>query len=323
MRENCQDHFPDFLVKKILRMGVGTGKSQTSAGNVAAGREMLNGAARGGECIFVGESREMIRLRSAQIAPNKDAAHPFDIAHGTDTGGYLSPKEIITGHAHDALGYGYSAIAPSVFREACRRWRDTLADPERSPGAYSFVDIGAGKGRALLLASELPFRKVIGVELSPDLVRIAQENVERWSRVAAPRCGIRVLQQDALRFRWPRTSLLVFLYNPFACELVELLLERLEVAARRGHSSKGRDRAARPFVSRGLQVPFGVAQGRQPAPASTIDLLYANPTCADVVSKRGKWVLLWTDRIDMDAADEAADPYGTTFDRVSCYRLRG
>ena len=53
-----------------------------------------------------------------------------------------------------------------------------------------------------------------------------------------------------------------------------------------------------------------------------IDLLYANPTCADVVSRRGRWVLLWTDRIDMDAADQLADPYGTTFDRVSCYRLR-
>lgn len=251
----------------------------------------------------MGDSKEMIRLRSAQIAPNKDAAHPFDLAYGTDTGGYLSPKEIVTGHAHDAQQYGYSAIAPSVFREICRRWRETLADPERGPAAYSFVDIGAGKGRALLLASELSFRKVIGVELSPELARVAQDNADRWSRVAEPRSAIHVLNQDAMQFCWPRTSLLVFLYNPFACELVEQLLGRLEKVATRGHASKGRDRAARP--------------------SSAIDLLYANPTCADVVSKRGKWVLLWTDRIDMDAADQAADPYGTTFDRVSCYRLRG
>jgi SAM-dependent methyltransferase len=249
------------------------------------------------------DSKEMIRLRAAQIAPNKDAAHPFDIAHGTDTAGYLSPREIVTGHAHDAQQYGYSAIAPSVFRQMCRRWRDTLADPERGPAAYSFVDIGAGKGRALLLASELPFRKIVGVELSAELAAIAQANVDRWSRVARPHAAIHVLNQDALRFCWPRTSLLVFLYNPFACELVELLLERLESAAERGHASKGRDRAARP--------------------SSAIDLLYVNPTCADVVSRRGKWVLVWTDRIDMDAADQAADPYGTTFDRVSYYRLRG
>ena len=72
--------------------------------------------------------------------------------------------------------------------------------------------------------------------------------------------------------------------------------------AQRGHASKGSDRSARP--------------------SATIDLLYANPTCADVVSRSGKWVLLWTDRIDLDPADQVADPYGTTFDRVSCYRLR-
>lgn len=251
------------------------------------------------------DTKQMIRMRSAQIAPNKDAAHPFDIEHGTDTGGYLSPLEIVTGHAHDEQQYGYSAIAPSVFRTMCVRWRDTLADPVRGPAAYSFVDIGAGKGRALLLASQIPFRKVIGVELSADLARIAENNVERWqsAKKAGGRAAIHVLNQDALQFCWPRTSLLVFLYNPFACELVEQLLERLEAAARRGHASKGEDPEARP--------------------SSAIDLLYANPTCADVVSKRGKWVLLWTDRIDMDAADQLADPYGTTFDRVSCYRLRG
>jgi SAM-dependent methyltransferase len=251
---------------------------------------------------FMRDSKEMIRLRSAQIAPNKDAAHPFDIEHGTDTGGYLSPREIITGHAHDALGYGYSAIAPSVFREVCRRWRNTLSDPERGPAAYSFVDVGAGKGRAVLLASELPFRKVIGVELSAELAAIAQANAARWTRVAAPQSTIHVLHQDALQFCWPRTSLLAFLYNPFACELVDQLLERLEQASTRGHASKGRASAARP--------------------SSAVDLLYANPTCADVVSKRGKWTLLWTDRIDMNEADQLADPYGTTFDRVSCYRLR-
>jgi len=249
---------------------------------------------------------------SRQIAPNKDAVHPFDIAHGTDTGGYLSPLEIVTGHAHDALGYGYSAIAPSVFREMMRRWRDTLENPARDPAAYSFVDIGAGKGRAMLLATEIPFRAVIGVELSPELARIAESNMERQSRRASPRTKIHVLQQDALQFCWPRTSLLVFLYNPFACELVERLLERLESAARRGHASRGADPSASENTGAGCTC----------SPPQTIDLLYANPTCADVLSRRGKWALLWTDRIDMDAADQAADPYGTTFDRVSCYRLR-
>jgi len=263
------------------------------------------------------ESREFIRLRSSQIAPNKDAVHPFDAEFGTDTGGYFSPREIVTGHAHDAHQYGYSAIAPSVFRQIIARWRATLADPQptssslaaNGPAAYSFVDIGAGKGRALLLASELPFRKVIGVELSAELAQTAQANIERWKRAGRPQSVIHVLQKDALQFCWPRTPLLVFLYNPFDCDLLERLLERLEAAASCASSKTD--------VS-STHSPRQKSRGR----INPAHILYANPTCADELSKRGRWVLKWTDRFDMDERDQLADPYGTTWDRVSCYRLR-
>jgi SAM-dependent methyltransferase len=284
------------------------------------------------------------------VAPNKDALHPFDLQHGTDTGGYLGPHEIVTGHAHDEFGFGYSSIAPSVFREIIRRWRATLPDPERGPAAYSFVDVGAGKGRALLLASEVAFRKVIGVELSAELARIAQRNVECWPR-SEPR--IHVMAKDVMDFCWPRTSLLVYLYNPFACELIESLLERLETVAKRSYARAEvvsacpppgaaeacadcpgeRPSDGTPCSSHAASAASGegcaTEQRRESSaepmarPSARIDLLYANPTCADVVSRRGSWTLLWTDRIDMDEADQAADPYGTTFDRVSCYRLRG
>jgi len=233
-----------------------------------------------------------VPLRSASdIAPNRHAVHPFDAKYGTDTGGYLTPEEIASGREHDALNYGYSAIAPSVFRSAIGRWRDTLPGAAaRQLGAYTFVDVGAGKGRALLLAAESPFRKVVGVELNENLARIARRNVAKWSALARPRAKLRVLQSDALEFRWPRTPLLVYLYNPFACELVEQLAARLAAAS---------------------------------ASASGLaDLLYINPTCADVLSRHGSFTLLWTARIQMDEPDQQADPYGTSFDRVSAYRLR-
>jgi SAM-dependent methyltransferase len=237
-------------------------------------------------------------LDSDRIAPNKGAAHPFDLRWGTDTGGYLAPREMPTGHAHDAFCYGYSAIAPSVFDEALRRWHGSLAGGARQAGAHSFVDIGAGKGRALLLASLLPFRKVIGVEFSAELAEIARNNVARWGKLARPRAQLRVFQQDALAFRWPRTPLLVYLYNPFHCEIVEQMLERLERWAAAG------------------------ARGGVRSAGRTVDILYVNPVCADAISRRRTFSLLWTEQISMSEADQAADPYGTTFDRVSCYRLR-
>jgi SAM-dependent methyltransferase len=229
-------------------------------------------------------------VSASKTAPNRGVLHPFDAKYGTDTGGYLGPEELVKGRENDALNYGYSAIAPSVFREACRRWRETLPAVSGRVEAYSFVDVGAGKGRALLLAAELPFRKVIGVEISEELARIAQKNVGRWNRVARPKSKIRVVQGDAAKFRWPRAPLLVYLYNPFARELVTQMAEKLSAVAASG--------------------------------SGLVDLLYVNPTCTDALTSQGLFVRLWTARIPMDDADQKADPYGTSTDLVSAYRLQ-
>ena len=177
-----------------------------------------------------------------------------------------------------AMNNGYSAVAPSVFREACRRWRETLPASASRVEAYTFVDVGSGKGRALLLAAELPFRKVIGVELNEELARIARQNVSHWNRVTHSQAKIRVMQQDAAEFRWPRTPLLVYLNNPFDCALVEQLAAKLAAVAACG--------------------------------PGLVDVLYVNPGCADALTCQGNFKLLWNAQIQMDKADQRADPYG-------------
>jgi len=228
--------------------------------------------------------------RASNIAPNRQAAHPFDLKYGTDTAGYLSPDELRGGKTGDAANNGYSAVAPSVFREACRRWRETLPALAARVEAYTFVDVGAGKGRALLLAAELPFRKVICLELHEGLAQIARQNVTLWSRVSHARAKIRVITQDAAEFRWPRTPLLVYLNNPFGCDLVEQLAANLAAAAASG--------------------------------PGLVDLLYVNPGCADTLSRQGSFKLLWNAQLRMDRADQKADPYGATSDRVAAFRYR-
>jgi SAM-dependent methyltransferase len=78
-----------------------------------------------------------------------------------------------------------------------------------------FVDIGCGKGRAVLLAAGYPFRRVIGVELSTRLVEIAHENVERTK--ARLRCkDIVLVNADAVTYQIPDDVTVVFLNNPFS-----------------------------------------------------------------------------------------------------------
>lgn len=139
-----------------------------------------------------------------------------------------------------------------------------------------------------MLATELPFRKVIGVELNGELARIAQHNLKRWMQFVRPRAKARVVHQDVEDFPWPRPPLLLFLNNPFDCALIEHLADKLEGVAERG--------------------------------PDLIDLLYVNPGCADTLTRHSNFKVLWDAQIEMDAPDRQADPYGAIADRVACFR---
>jgi SAM-dependent methyltransferase len=76
-----------------------------------------------------------------------------------------------------------------------------------------FVDIGSGKGRAVLLAAEHPFRRVIGVEISPLLHAIALRNVARARRRAC--LNVELVLTDATEWKVPDDVTVLFFFNPF------------------------------------------------------------------------------------------------------------
>ena len=151
--------------------------------------------------------------------------HPFDQRYGTDTSGLIGGGTLATGHKHDAYITGYAGVPPSRFEAALDRWRSTIGSARIED--YTFIDLGCGKGRALLLASRLPFREVIGIELNPQLAAIAQRNVERWQSLSEARSPIRIHTGDATEPTLPSSPTLVFLYNAFDEPLVHRLAANL------------------------------------------------------------------------------------------------
>ena len=94
----------------------------------------------------------------------------------------------------------------------------------------SFIDIGCGKGRVLLVAAAWPFRSVTGVELATDLAHTAEQNLASI-RARGCRCQkLAVLNMDAAEYRFPEGPLVVFLYNPFSAEVLQLVVDRLREA---------------------------------------------------------------------------------------------
>jgi SAM-dependent methyltransferase len=154
-----------------------------------------------------------------------DADQSFDRRYGTDTGGSVSTANL--GIADDAVRKQAILYLPSPARVT--RWMlDTL---RLDYSQYSFVDLGCGKGRVLLIASTYSFRRVIGVEISQELSRIARENVARVP-ASVRKSDVEVQTIDAATIRFPPTNLLVHMYHPFGSELTRVVLRRLEESVR-------------------------------------------------------------------------------------------
>lgn len=151
--------------------------------------------------------------------------HPFDLEHGVRTSGLIAGRHLNTGHAHDRHATAYFGVAPSVFHKLVSRWQRT--EPCAPIGNTTFIDIGAGMGRAVLLASQLPFRRVLGIELHPTLVRIARRNLTLWRKAGRLRAPARIVQADAAAFEFPPGPTVLFLFNPFGPVVMRRLLARL------------------------------------------------------------------------------------------------
>jgi predicted RNA methylase len=154
--------------------------------------------------------------------------HPFDRAHGVRTSGLVAGRHLKSGHPHDRHATAYYGVAPSVFRALVRRWRRT--GPAGRLEDTTFVDIGAGMGRAMLLAAEMPFRTVLGVELNPTLARIARRNLALWRKSGRAQAPIRLVSGDAAEFLFPSGPCLAFLFNPFGAAVMRRLLRAVSAA---------------------------------------------------------------------------------------------
>jgi SAM-dependent methyltransferase len=148
--------------------------------------------------------------------------HPFDEEFGVRTSGLVAGRHLKSGHLHDRHATAYYGVAPSVFGTLLRRWRRSR--PGWALQEVSFIDVGAGMGRAVLLAAEMPFRQVVGVELNPTLARIARRNLAVWRASGRARAPMRMVCRDAVEVPLPEGPCLVFMFNPFGAPVMRRLL---------------------------------------------------------------------------------------------------
>ena len=157
--------------------------------------------------------RRMLHRLRVEFFPQQ---HPFDQILDVDTSGWISLSRLRIKSPNKFRGVHYQGVEPDLFELALR---DSQIDPRQ----YTFIDLGCGKGRAMLLAHRAGFPRGIGVDFSPRLLEIAQKNLQRVEAY-----NFEVVCQDAVDFRFPDRPLYVFLYNPFDAEVLSKVLENLQ-----------------------------------------------------------------------------------------------
>jgi SAM-dependent methyltransferase len=165
--------------------------------------------------------RELFRsIRGTLRAVRRERIEAFDAHHGTDTGKTLRWEDL------RAIGDDVQSLW-RYFPTLRDGFQKVMDDVHIAPEDFVFIDLGSGKGRALLLASELPFKRIVGVELAPSLHDVARRNVTSY-RGDEQRChDFELICGDAADYEFPLDNLFIFLFQPFPEPVLSAVLDHL------------------------------------------------------------------------------------------------
>jgi SAM-dependent methyltransferase len=160
------------------------------------------------------------------------AHHAFDAKYGLDTQAPVAFRYLEASAPGAQFAHPYEGAAIPLIHKILRRLRIDFRQ-------FTFIDLGSGKGRVLLIASQYPFKAVIGVEFSEMLHNIAQSNITKFSDLCTTKTSPISINIDAGAFDFSITKdKVIFCNNPFEEDLMLKVLDNLELSLAQT-SSKG------------------------------------------------------------------------------------
>lgn len=151
----------------------------------------------------------------------------FDARYRTDTSDWVTNHEAQLPREFMGDAVQYEPVSEATVRHIMRSLPFDCRD-------FEFVDVGCGKGRTLMLASDSPWRRITGIELSPVTTAIAQRNIAMYTTRAGHRMrcfNVDVRCENAIDFHVPNGNVVCFLFNPFVGPVFERCMAHLHEAA--------------------------------------------------------------------------------------------
>jgi hypothetical protein len=154
----------------------------------------------------------------------REARDGFDAMFGTRTSGIYEQGDLPDSFNEDRSHCSRYHPAPiASFNEALAR----LIEIGVRFDSCSFVDVGSGLGRNLLLAANHPFRSITGVEISETLHAQAVLNVETAGSRFPYGDRIRLIRAHAHDFRLPPGDLVLWFWEPFDGHVARSFIDAL------------------------------------------------------------------------------------------------
>ena len=142
----------------------------------------------------------------------------YDLEHSVDT--TRANVNVRTQIMATLAGHPYFATEPWLFEQIMQALPADVRE-------FTFVDLGSGKGRALLMASDYPFRRILGVEFLSALHDAAKKNIEKYSSEQRRCKQIEPICMDARDFTFPSGPLVIYMFNAFPEPVFTEVLENL------------------------------------------------------------------------------------------------
>lgn len=140
---------------------------------------------------------------------------------GIRTAHFISKEDL----GHDNPEFG--AYTPAPY-EALRYCLDRISI---RPGEDTLLDYGCGMGRVVVLAGTRPFRRILGVEISPEMVQRARENIDLARKRL--KCAVHLEVADARTYVVPDDVTFIHFYNPFNGETLAQVIGNIRESQRR------------------------------------------------------------------------------------------
>jgi 16S rRNA G966 N2-methylase RsmD len=150
----------------------------------------------------------------------------YDIRYGIETCRESLLNDLSIEGKNRQMGRPYQATRVIPLRSIFKMLRPIL------PKDSVLVDLGAGKGRVLLVASEFGFQEVVGVEFARELTAIAKKNGDIYMSKTKTRIGYHVVEADVSEYPIRPVENVFFMNNPFDKEILQKVLDNISASLR-------------------------------------------------------------------------------------------